>query len=189
MHKVIFLDIDGVIATPRTVTHGTWGLTDDCQDRLGIILQATGAKIVLSSSWRLPSVEETRQYMSKQGFLFSSSIAGVTIRAYKYIDKQQSIHLSIPRGVEIKQWIDIHLRMPWYAYPETKEQYTSYREDGSFKSMNIQELGKDYNYVIIDDDSDMLLEHKDHFVHTGSMIGLTDQDVKRAIEILNQYDK
>lgn len=186
MIKIIFLDIDGVIATPKTVIEGTWGLTEECQDRLEAILKATNAKIVLSSSWRYPSVLETQRYMFKNGFRFSDEIIGVTIRAYKYIDKQQSIHLSIPRGVEIKQWIDTHLRMPWYANPDLSDKYKIYKENGEFKSMDMQQLYKHYNYVILDDDDDMLLEQKDHFINTDGMIGLTDLDVSNAIKILNK---
>ena len=98
MEKYIFLDIDGVIATPESVNHGMWGLADSKQQLLGKILKETGASIVLSSSWRKSTVEETKEYMTEHGFLFSDKIIGVTIRAYHYV---KNIHLSIPRGVEI----------------------------------------------------------------------------------------
>ena len=42
----------------------------------------------------------------------------------------------------------------------------------------------DYKYAILDDDSDMLLEQKDHFVQTDNNIGLTDKDVERLKKIL-----
>lgn len=42
------------------------------------------------------------------------------------------------------------------------------------------------NYVILDDDSDMLLSQKDHFIKTDSESGISEEDVKRAIEILNK---
>lgn len=42
----------------------------------------------------------------------------------------------------------------------------------------------DYQYAILDDDSDMLLEQKDHFVNVDSLVGLTDQDVENVKGIL-----
>lgn len=41
-------------------------------------------------------------------------------------------------------------------------------------------------YVIIDDDSDMLLCQKDNFVQTSLKNGLTAENVNKAIEILNR---
>jgi hydroxymethylpyrimidine pyrophosphatase-like HAD family hydrolase len=183
MEKYIFLDIDGVIATPKTIIDCGWGLTPICQENLGFILKETNAKIVISSSWRLNTVEETVKYMDEQGFLFCDSIVGVTIRAYHYI--QKGVHLGIPRGVEIKQYIDTHLKYPWYAYPERDNEFKLYREDGTFLMMRHQELGKDYNYCILDDDTDFLLEHKNYFVQCNPNVGLTKSKALKAIKILN----
>lgn len=167
MKKIIFLDIDGVLATPEYLKDGLWALSPLKQELLGKILEATDAEIVLSSSWRLHDVEETKKYMIEKGFLFSDKIVGVTIRAYQWLEKGTGIHLSIPRGVEIKQWIDTNI----------------HSDNG--KNWERKKLNVDYTYVIIDDDSDMLLEHKDNFVRTDGNIGLTENDVEKIIEILN----
>ena len=42
----------------------------------------------------------------------------------------------------------------------------------------------DYQYAILDDDGDMLLEQKDHFVKIDFFTGLTDQDVENVKGIL-----
>jgi hypothetical protein len=42
------------------------------------------------------------------------------------------------------------------------------------------------NYVILDDDSDMLLWQKDNFILVDRYTGITDNDVEKAIEILNR---
>lgn len=168
MHKYIFLDIDGVLATPCCVKDGMWALNPEKQKLLGQILEKTGAKIVLSSSWRYSTLEKTKKHMDSEGFLFNDKLIGVTIRAYHYLKKGTGIHLSIPRGVEIKQWIDANIH------------------SNNGKDYNRKELGKDFTYVILDDDTDMLLEHKDNFIKTKSTVGLTDDDVKKAIEILNK---
>ncbi len=164
MNKYIFLDIDGVLAIPNT----KWKLSFEKQMLLGKILAQTDAKIVLSSSWRYSTVVRTTEHLLSEGFLFNESLIGVTIRAYQYIASGDKIHLSIPRGVEIKQWIDTHV----------------HSDNG--KNWNRQQLGVDYNYVILDDDTDMLLEQKDNFINTNFETGLTEENVVNAIKILNQ---
>lgn len=166
MDKYIFLDIDGVIATAKSIDEsGMWTFTSGCQDNLECVLNETGAKIVISSSWREHSVEETIQYFKNNGFRFCSEIIGVTIRAYQFVER--GIHLSIPRGVEIKQWIDTHI----------------HSVNGKFFNRKI--IGKDFTYVILDDSSDMLLEHYNFFVQTNPNEGLNKKNVQQCIEILN----
>lgn len=167
MRKILFLDIDGVLAVPSVLKYGMWGLCDARQALLGKILDATGCEIVLSSSWRLHTLEDTREYMTKEGFLFSERITGVTIRAYHYLDRSQKIHLSIPRGVEIKQWLDTHV----------------HSENG--KNYAYTAIGTDFQFAILDDDSDMLLEHRRHFVKCRWNEGLTERKAERVIRILN----
>jgi hypothetical protein len=163
MRKIIFLDIDGVIAVP-TPENVEWGLVGEKQNILRWILEKTDAEIVLSSSWRMNTVDETKEYMTSQGFLFSDKIIGVTIRAYSCI--KEKVHLSIPRGVEINQWIDTHI----------------HSDNG--KNWERKKLGKDYTYVILDDDSDMLLCQKDNFIQTHPMEGLSWKDARKAVKIL-----
>lgn len=57
--KIIFLDVDGVINTNRN--HFT-KLDEIALEYLKIIIESTGAKIVISSSWRTGSLEETKKY-------------------------------------------------------------------------------------------------------------------------------
>lgn len=168
MEKIIFLDIDGVLATPEYLKDGQWALNPEKQKLLGEILAKTDAKIVLSSSWRYSTLEKTKEHMESEGFLFNDKLIGITIRAYQYLKRETRIHLSIPRGVEIKQWIDTHI----------------HSDNG--RNWERKKLGKDFTYVILDDDYDMLLEHKDNFIRTNSEIGLTDDDVMGAVAILNK---
>jgi hypothetical protein len=168
MKKIIFLDIDGVLATPDYLKDGNWALNPKKQELLSEILNQTGAKIVLSSSWRLHTIKETKAYMKEQGFLFVDDIIGITIRAYHYIDRSSKIHLSIPRGVEIQQWIDTHI----------------HSENG--KNWQKKKLGVDYQYVILDDDSDMLFTQSNNFIQTDSNFGLTLGKMYAAIQILNR---
>ena len=168
MQKIIFLDFDGVITT----TASRYALDRYKCDLLQQIIDRTGAKIVVSSSWREDSAEETIAELRNVPTCFKKfvpswveEIAGVTIRAYRYI--REGVHLGIPRGVEIKQWIDTHLHRD---------------EEGKYERKIV---GVDFQYVILDDDSDMLLEQADHFIHTDGYLGLSQADAIRAVCILN----
>lgn len=55
MDKLIFLDCDGVISTLKS----GWHLDPEKLELLGKILEATGARIVVSSSWRWHTLEQT----------------------------------------------------------------------------------------------------------------------------------
>ena len=165
--KIIFLDIDGVLATSEYLKDGLWALNPEKQKLLGKLLINTNAKIVLSSSWRLATLDQTKEHMKAEGFLFVFALIGVTIRAYQYLERGTGVHLSIPRGVEIKQWIDTNI----------------HSDNG--KNWDRKKLGVDFTYVILDDESDMLLEHKNNFIKINGEIGLTDDNVDMAIKILN----
>lgn len=52
--------------------------------------------------------------------------------------------------------------------------------------IGIDSASKFKNYVIIDDDSDMLLWQKDNFVHTNNEFGLLPEHIDLAVKILNQ---
>lgn len=168
MEKLIFLDIDGVISTEKS----RYALDKESCDLLGKIIDATDAKIVVSSSWRGNTVEDTKielttiRHFVPFPFPYADRIIGVTIRAYVYL--KDNVRLSIPRGVEIKQWIDTHI----------------HSDNG--ENWDRKEIGVDFNYVILDDDSDMLLEQADHFIKTDAHLGLSEGDVEKAILILNR---
>lgn len=49
----------------------------------------------------------------------------------------------------------------------------------------LKERQEPYKYVILDDDSDMLDTQRNNFIHTDWKVGLTGENVNKAIEILN----
>ena len=162
MNKYIFLDIDGVITTEKS----RWRLDKSKLKLLKEIMDKTGAKIVVSSSWRLGSVEATKKDLSQVShfqpfpFPFVDDIVGVTVRASNMIiHPDGDREFMIPRGVEIDNWLRKNVEDYW-------------NEDS-------------YRYVILDDDSDMLLSQKDNFIQTDSLNGLSRKDVNKAIKILN----
>ena len=67
--KYIFLDIDGVLNNNKTVVltpEGHTGISDNLAKRLGKIISQTGAKPVLTSSWRYKSGIEDTLYMRRR---------------------------------------------------------------------------------------------------------------------------
>ena len=98
--KVIFLDFDGVITIPPK-----WYLQANLIKNVKKIVDATEAKIIVSSSWRMDTVEETvdtiigrtkRCPRNKMLYWLIDNIYDVT-HTYKGL-----------RGQEIKDWLDEH---------------------------------------------------------------------------------
>lgn len=143
--KVIFLDFDGVITTLES----RWNIDSEKCKLVKRICDETGAKIVISSSWRKSNFEYTMKQFSKESFLLYDYVVDVT----KRLSISGSASITIPRGVEILEYIESHDSIT--------------------------------NYVILDDDTDMLLWQRNHFVHTSTYEGINEKNVEQAIKILN----
>ncbi len=143
--KVIFLDFDGVITTLES----RWNIDSEKCKLVKRICDETGAKIVISSSWRKSNLEYTMKQFSKESFLLYDYVIDVT----KRLSISGSASITIPRGVEILEYIESHDSIT--------------------------------NYVILDDDTDMLLWQRNHFVHTSTHEGINEKNVEQAIKILN----
>lgn len=150
--KIIFLDFDGVITIPPK-----WYINADKIKYIKKIVDITGAKIVVSSSWRRENVKETINDMigktkrcprNKMLYWLIDNIYDVTSW---FSDKKYN---GTGRGGEIQTWLDKH--------PEVD------------------------NYVIIDDDGDMLDSQLYHFVQTNYEDGITEIEATRAIKVLNK---
>ena len=139
--KIIFLDFDGVITTPAS--RGC--LSAQKMQLVKKIVDATGAKIVISSSWRRRDVESTLEEITDSGnpfvngtpFLMPEAVAGITACMYAFKFGDAAKHYRVYRGVEILRYLDEH--------PEVE------------------------SYVILGDDADMLLPQKEHFVQTDAV--------------------
>ena len=144
--KIIFLDFDGVISTANT------GYSIDCNKvkLLHEIIDRTGAKIVITSSWRKHNLESTKEEFKNMSFI--DYVIGVTPR-FNVRDENDD-YLSVPRGMEIDYWLN-----------NCEEEIES--------------------YVILDDERDFLLDQKPYFVQTNMYFGLLEEDVERAVKILN----
>jgi hypothetical protein len=145
--KVIFLDFDGVITIPPK-----WHIRSEKLKWIKKIVDETGAKIVVSSSWRCTTVEKTKEII-----LDRPKRCPVSNMLKWFVDNLYDVTHTYrsPRGAEIKDWLDEH--------PEVE------------------------NYVIIDDDGDMLDEQLYHFVQTCYEHGIGESEAIYAIKILNGF--
>ena len=96
MRRVIFLDIDGVLAPIRR-----WDRYGDldraCIEVLNEIVASSGAKVVVSSTWRHgKSVAQLQQILEAEGF------------SGRVIDKTPSDIPGAGRGDEIAAWLAEH---------------------------------------------------------------------------------
>lgn len=118
--RILFLDIDGVICTDSShrikpkqpfpagfhipFRTGWDNLDKDCIKRLNRITDATGAIIIISSTWRLACLEEGDfqhlvDYLKKQGVTGHILDKTPTHLPHGYIDRING------RGKEIEQWL------------------------------------------------------------------------------------
>ena len=162
-HRLIFLDIDGVLNSTRSViglkgtahpayrddTKGVEGpeFLDACA--VGMIrdlCKRCDAKIVLSSSWRrLGNYERIGQDLDLP-----------IISQTPCLDQRRDDGSMPVRGDEIKRWLEIHCH----------------------------NKGLDPSYVIVDDDSDMLPEQIWRFVKTDCNNGMLYSHYCRMKELL-----
>lgn len=186
--KIIFLDFDGVlnhqnwykrrmaeIDSEDFISHYPFYEFDpESIEQLNRIVDETNAKIVVSSTWRIGrTVEELQHLLDRVGFI--GEIVDTTPHFFaKGTDNDgKGISYSVPRGCEIDWWMKERgkfQRINW-----SKEKQLEYLETSLIK-----------NYVILDDDSDMLYCQREHYVKCNVYdSGLDKQTADKAIQILN----
>ncbi len=160
MHKYLFLDIDGVLNSERSVAaHGrlthvgrvkqdmVMGVTPKPMwDSLAVGLlraaqEVIGFKIVISSTWRMRlSLQDFHTIFDLYGWDTRDIIVGKTGEE------------SVQRGQQIKTWLNTHGKYP-------------------------------FHYCIIDDDSDMLDCQQPFFVKTNFKNGLSYDCFLKIFEV------
>jgi hypothetical protein len=176
--KILILDIDGVFKTEN----GLKTLSDNftkpsellkkdeydypfCPDSikaLNEIIDATGAKIVISSTWRGRGVDELQKIWKRKGM--KGEIIDVTPYSKSRI-----------RGKEVESW----LHSKGYYYPESY--WSSQHCEEAREKCNIE------TYCIVDDDWDFFILQEPHYVNTPAYYGLAGEGIKeKIIEILNK---
>ncbi len=161
--KIIFLDIDGVLNSEASMRDlGIKNLWNDNPHPMHIkwlnkIVEETGAKIVISSTWRT----------SGSATMFNRLLTLLGCKGY-VIDRTPS--LGTFRGTEIKTWLLTHADnlikykdSQWHSWNEPVE-----------------------TFVILDDDNDMLELSATNLVLVNDGTGLQEEHAIKAIEILNR---
>jgi len=165
MSKVVFLDIDGVLNTKwwytqmdRNTPKDKYGYAFDPRSvaNLKKILDETGADIVISSSWKSFGISELEEMWQERGL--PGKLIGIT-----------------PNSVSDEMLLNADL---------------DHMELFSIRGMEIKEWldkhGKNVShYVIIDDMDNFLSSQQSHFVQTDPEVGITNDDVKKVVHLLN----
>lgn len=158
--KIIFLDIDGVLNSTKSMSLSEdkkWADEPNPENIkwLNYIIEKTGAKIVISSTWRIGN----RSHLFDRYF-HALGIKGEVIDVTPRLDSY--------RGTEIKCWLLEH-----------KSKINKYKNDNWFSNKE-----KIESFVILDDDSDME-DLKKYLVLIDNNFGLTKEDADKAIGVLN----
>ena len=127
--KVIFLDIDGVINSGDNmralhrlkVNHGIgdsfdlYGqLFDDrCVNYLDLIVRETGAKIVISSTWRRGGLLKMQRMWDARGL--PGEVIDITPQSACSEMVERYYQPGADRGYEIQQWLDEHPEVEAYV--------------------------------------------------------------------------
>ena len=161
MRKVIFLDIDGVLS-PR------WWDSDKQSDNYGRLFDAkavanlskiveeTEAEIVISSSWKNVGLVELQNMWRDRNL--PGKIVDITpdYMSDELLLKEDSSNMD-------------------YLYERGSEIQ-------GWLLLHGDDVGR---YVIIDDMDDILPEQLSHFVQTDPEVGITNDDVKKVVHLLN----
>ena len=97
--KIIFLDFDGVLSHYKS----EYNIDPEKIELLLKIVEETGAKIVISSSWRYNTFELTKEKLGNLSFF--EHVIDVTPRLTYICDGE---YYNVPRGEEIDRWLKKH---------------------------------------------------------------------------------
>ena len=113
--RILFLDIDGVLVTARTLKErrGRDHVADDaCVRELNRVIAETGARLVLSSSWRFCGLREMNRILNLWG------VAEPLLDMTPDLTRQagaEGLYAGVPRGREIQAWLDDNPRAVRFA--------------------------------------------------------------------------
>jgi hypothetical protein len=160
LDKIIFLDIDGVLNSEKAYLRGDckyveWEWEDGTKEHhqsfcpvsklyINHLIKITEAKVVISSTWRHSGLDFMKKIWEVEEM--AGEIIGITPSFRGEVDGY-----AIPRGCEIEKWLE--------------DKGFSHINWSIEKQQDIVEKSGIENYIIIDDDSDMLYSQRNHFVH------------------------
>lgn len=106
--KVIFLDVDGVLNDNKTAErlHGMYFVDDEKVERLKTIVFHTGAKLVLSSSWREGWYDQEAGEETEARDMYEALVDKLAEYGLELYDKTERHEHGTNRGDEIVHWLD-----------------------------------------------------------------------------------
>lgn len=163
--KIVFLDVDGVICNEATsYTYFDPG----AMRRLNAILEATDAFIVVTSTWRLRNdLDDLRTLFVGGGNRYRNS------------------DLPKPEPFDPGRILDRTANLNRYKEERRKEGLIWGRGHEISEWLRTCDLDIE-SYVVLDDDVADIFPHLKQLVRCETAIGLTDDNVKEAIEVLNR---
>lgn len=189
MYRIIFLDFDGVLNVANK-DYDRFGqfFHEEFIKNLGKIINETGAKIVISSSWRSAGLEEMRQLWAERNY--PGEIVDITpflVKSEYSFDNDSLLNTKSVftkkhiRGLEINFWLQNVANLSIINW--SKDLLRKKVEESPIK-----------NFIIIDDDSDFLIEQSKHLIKTSGLqdvdafetFGLTERLTEEAIKILKK---
>lgn len=169
MDRYLFLDFDGVLNTGNYARHmkregidpfDEFGAMFDPQAiaNLKHIVELTGCKIVLSTTWRNEGIMRMRELWKQRslpGEIFSMTPILLSTSFQDAMNgEMMGMSLREAKALEINAWL-------------------------------YQHASKDYQYVILDDEDYFFPKQQEHLVLTDEKEGLTNRKAQNAIWILN----
>lgn len=108
MDKIIFLDIDGVLNVMMPdVDYFGQCFHKHFEDNLKWIIDNTGAKIVISSTWRMDGLDRMREMWKYRNL--AGEVIDITPTVVDVVERGTcEFYDLVDRGYEIQQWIDDH---------------------------------------------------------------------------------
>lgn len=161
--KVIFLDIDGVLNVYNN-TKDRFGFTfhKPFEDNLRWIIEETGAKIVISSTWKIDGIEYLKDMWYERGL--PGDIIGITPNEVDVVEKGTcDFYDQVDRGYEIQQWLDEH-SVDSFCIIDDIDDMLPLHKNNFVKTSN----------------------NNDHIDSIGNGYGLTKKCSEKIIEILNR---
>lgn len=159
--KILFLDIDGVLASFDFLIKngGKSGFIERNKVALLNKLKPYNVEVVISSSWGYNK--------DTVDTLISCGLELPVIGGTEHFSNDW-----LCRGNEIAKWI-VSTFDNYSVFTGKPCIYDEYK-------------GEDYEYVILDDDTDMLMCQKDNFIHIDRETGLTEEHIEMVINILER---
>lgn len=143
--KVIFLDFDGVLVNRESLraASGREAQADSsCVRALNTITDATGAQIVVSSTWRIGM-----KLPDLRGLLKSWGATGIVLARTPHMG------FSIRRGSEIKAWIDMY-----ESSREPVESFVILDDDSDMDALGVFLVQTKFDSGLTDSDAEQAIE-------------------------------